>query len=34
MTEPRRRSNVFGEVADEYDAVRPDYPCALVLFRH
>jgi SAM-dependent methyltransferase len=30
MTEPRRRSNVFGEAADEYDAVRPDYPCALV----
>jgi SAM-dependent methyltransferase len=30
MTEPRTRSNVFGEAAAEYDAVRPDYPAALV----
>ena len=30
MTEPRTRSTVFGEAADEYDAVRPDYPADLV----
>jgi SAM-dependent methyltransferase len=30
MTEPRARRNVFGEAADEYEAVRPGYPAALV----
>jgi SAM-dependent methyltransferase len=30
MTVERVRARVFGEVADEYDRVRPDYPPALV----
>src|SRR5581483_10064412 len=30
MTAERVRARVFGEVADEYDRIRPDYPLALV----
>jgi SAM-dependent methyltransferase len=30
MTAGRVRARVFGEVADEYDRIRPDYPPALV----
>jgi len=30
MTQQRERSNVFGEVADQYEAFRPGYPDALV----
>ncbi len=30
MTTGRVRARVFGEVADEYDRVRPSYPAALV----
>jgi SAM-dependent methyltransferase len=30
MTEQRERRNVFGEAAEEYDALRPDYPGALI----
>jgi len=30
MTQQRERSNVFGEVADDYEAFRPGYPDALV----
>jgi SAM-dependent methyltransferase len=30
MGEERVRGRVFGEVADEYDRIRPDYPVALI----
>jgi hypothetical protein len=30
MTLDGRRARVFGEVADEYDRIRPGYPAALV----
>ena len=30
MTVDQRRARVFGEVADEYERIRPDYPPALV----